>query len=52
MISNDEVAGFVAESGGRLVGVGSADISKTMQAVSEIRRCVAELGLKAIRILP
>ena len=52
MISNDEVAAFCAESGGRLVGVGSVDISKPMQAVREIRRCVQELGFKAIRVLP
>ena len=52
MISNDEVASFVAESGGRLVGVGSADISQPMEAVREIRRCVEVLGFKAIRILP
>jgi predicted TIM-barrel fold metal-dependent hydrolase len=52
MISNDEVAGFVAQSGGKLAGVGSVDISKPMQAVREIRRCVEELGFKAIRILP
>ncbi|MEX1666644.1 amidohydrolase family protein [Zhongshania arctica] len=52
MISNDEVAGFVAEGQGRLVGVGSVDISKPMEAVREIRRCVNELGFKAIRVLP
>ena len=52
MITNDEVAAFCAESGGRLVGVGSVDISKPMQAVREIRRCVEELGFKAIRVLP
>lgn len=52
MISNDEVAGFVKESGGRLVGVGSVDITKPMAAVREIRRCVEELGFKAIRVLP
>jgi predicted TIM-barrel fold metal-dependent hydrolase len=52
MISNDEVAGFVAEAPGRLVGVGSVDISKPMEAVREIRRCVNELGFKAIRVLP
>ena len=52
MISNDEVAGFVAESKGRFIGVGSVDISKPMAAVREIRRCVQELGFKAIRILP
>ena len=52
MITNDEVAAFCAESDGRLVGVGSVDISKPMQAVREIRRCVEELGFKAIRVLP
>lgn len=52
MISNDEVAGFVAQAPDKLVGVGSVDLSKPMQAVREIRRCVNELGFKAIRVLP
>ncbi|MEM7017488.1 MAG: amidohydrolase family protein [Pseudomonadota bacterium] len=52
MISNDEVAGFVHEYPDRLIGVGSVDISKPMQAIREIRRCVEELGFKAIRVLP
>jgi len=52
MISNDEVASFVAEAPDRLVGVGSVDISRPMEAVAEIRRCVEELGFKAIRVLP
>ena len=52
MISNDEVAGFVAQAPGRLIGVGSVDISRPMAAVREIRRCVDELGFKAIRVLP
>ncbi len=52
MISNDEVAEFVAEAPARLTGVGAVDISKPMQAVREIRRCVDELGFKAIRVLP
>lgn len=52
MISNDEVAGFVEDYPDRLIGVGSVDISKPMQAVREIRRCVEELGFKAIRVLP
>jgi predicted TIM-barrel fold metal-dependent hydrolase len=52
MISNDEVAGFVAEYPDRLIGVGSADISQPMAAVREIRRCVEQLGFKAIRVLP
>ncbi len=52
MISNDEVASFVEQSAGRLIGVGSADITRPMEAVGEIRRCVEELGFKAIRVLP
>lgn len=52
MISNDEVAGFVSSYPDRLVGVGSVDISKPMEAVAEVRRCVDELGFKAIRVLP
>ena len=52
MISNEEVAGFVDEAPGRLVGVGSVDISRPVQAVREVRRCVRELGFKAIRVLP
>lgn len=52
MISNDEVAQFVAQAPDRLVGVGSVDISKPMAAVREVRRCVQELGFKAIRVLP
>ncbi len=52
MISNNEVASFVEEYPNRLIGVGSVDISKPMQAVREIRRCVEDLGFKAIRVLP
>ncbi len=52
MISNDEVAGFVNEFPDRLLGIGSVDISKPMEAVAEIRRCVRELGFKGIRVLP
>lgn len=52
MISNDEVADFVAEAPDRLIGVGSVDLSHPMEAVAEIRRCVRELGFKAIRVLP
>jgi predicted TIM-barrel fold metal-dependent hydrolase len=52
MISNDEVASFVDSGTGRLVGVGSVDISRPLTAAREIRRCVDELGFKAIRVLP
>lgn len=52
MVSNDEVADFVIEYPDRLIGIGSVDISKPMQAVAEIRRCVDELGFRGIRVLP
>ena len=52
MISNDEVAGFVSQYPNRLIGVGSVNISKPVQAVAEMRRCVNELGFKGIRVLP
>lgn len=52
MISNDEVAGWVAQAPARLVGVGSVNLGKPMEAVREARRCVQELGFKAIRVLP
>ena len=52
MISNDEVASFVAAAPDRLIGVGSVDIDKPMAAIREVRRCVQELGFKAIRVLP
>jgi predicted TIM-barrel fold metal-dependent hydrolase len=52
MISNDEVAGFVAQAPDRLIGVGSVDLTKPMAAMREVRRCVGELGFKGIRVLP
>jgi hypothetical protein len=52
LISNDEVAAFVADSRGMLVGVGSVDLARPMDAMREIRRCVKQLGFKAIRVLP
>jgi predicted TIM-barrel fold metal-dependent hydrolase len=52
LISNDEVASFVRVAPERLVGVGSVDLSSPRQAVREVRRCVRELGFKAIRVLP
>ncbi|MEM9750968.1 MAG: amidohydrolase family protein [Pseudomonadota bacterium] len=52
LITNDEVAAFVAEAPDRLIGVGSVDVSRPMAAVREIRRCIEKLGFKAIRVLP
>jgi predicted TIM-barrel fold metal-dependent hydrolase len=52
MISNDEVAAVVAAYPGRIVGVASADLSRPMDAVRELRRAVKQLGFKALRIVP
>lgn len=52
LISNDEVADCVRAYPERFIGVGSVDVSKPMEAVQEIRRCVEDLGFKAIRVLP
>ena len=52
LISNDEVAAFVREAPERLAGVGAVDLRRPRDAVREVRRCVRELGFKAIRVLP
>jgi len=52
LISNDEVAGFVAQYPERLVGVASADLRRPVAAVRELRRAVRELGMRALRIVP
>ncbi|CAN5632268.1 amidohydrolase family protein [soil metagenome] len=52
LISNDEVAGWVAEHPDRLAGVASVDLRKPMEAVRELRRCVGELGFKGLRVIP
>lgn len=52
LIDNDEVAAFVSEYPQRLVGIASADLSRPMEAVWELRRAVKQLGFRGLRILP
>lgn len=52
LVSNDEVADFVARSHGRLRGVAGVDLAKPITAVRELRRAVEELGFVALRIVP
>ncbi|HVP02977.1 MAG TPA: amidohydrolase family protein [Solirubrobacteraceae bacterium] len=52
LISNDEVAAFVAAHPGRLVGAAAVDLADPVGAVRELRRCVQELGFKALRAIP
>ncbi|QUQ64165.1 amidohydrolase family protein [Kutzneria sp. CA-103260] len=52
LISNDEVAGFVAEAPGRLRGLATVDLMRPQHAVRELRRAVHELGFVGLRIVP
>jgi predicted TIM-barrel fold metal-dependent hydrolase len=52
LISNDHVAALVRAHPNRLVGVASVDIYHPMAGVRELRRCVRELGFRALRIVP
>jgi predicted TIM-barrel fold metal-dependent hydrolase len=52
LISNDEVAGWVAQHPDRLAGLASVDLTRPMEAIKELRRCVTELGFKGLRMLP
>ena len=51
IISNDEVAAQVDESKVRLSAVAGVDLRRPMEAVREIRRCVAN-GFVGVRMLP
>ncbi len=52
LISHDEVAALVQKHPGRFCGVASANLYRPMEAVRELRRCVKQLGFKALRIVP
>lgn len=52
LLGNDEVAAHVAADPDRLAGIASVDLSRPMDAVRELRRCVKQLGMIGVRILP
>ncbi|MFO0708637.1 MAG: amidohydrolase family protein [Sandaracinus sp.] len=52
LLSNEHVADVVAQAPERLVGVCSVDLARPVEAVRELRRCVKERGMRALRILP
>jgi predicted TIM-barrel fold metal-dependent hydrolase len=52
MISNDEVAGWVAGAPDRLGGLAGVDLRRPLEAVRELRRCVTEHGFRGLRIIP
>ena len=52
LISNDQVAQCMKEEPDLYLGAASVDLRYPMEAVRELRRCVNELGFKALRIMP
>jgi predicted TIM-barrel fold metal-dependent hydrolase len=52
LISNDEVADWVAQHPTRFAGIAAVDLDRPMDAVRELRRAVTELGFKGLRVLP
>jgi len=52
LISNDEVARFVADHPDRLAGLAAVDLRDPVRAVRELRRCVKELGFRGLRAIP
>src|SRR5215208_3897790 len=48
LISNEEVAGWVAAHPDRLGGLATVDLRDPVSAVRELRRCVQELGCKGL----
>jgi len=52
MLTNDDVAALVRAHPTRFIGVASVDLARPMEAVRELRRCVRDLGFRALRVLP
>lgn len=51
IITNDEVAAWVAQYPDRLVGIATVNLMKPMEAVHELRRYVRGHGFKGLRIV-
>lgn len=52
IIPNDDVARIVSRWPDRLAGVAAVDLLRPREAVLELRRCVRDLGFKALRVVP
>jgi len=51
-ITNDEVATIADRYPDRFAGVAAVDLTRPMHAVRELRRCVRDLGFRALRVVP
>ena len=52
LIPNDTVAEMVTRYPDRFAGVAAVDLARPMAAVRELRRCVRDLGFRALRVVP
>jgi uncharacterized protein len=52
LITNDAVAANVGRYPDRFAGVAAVDLARPMDAVRELRRCVRDLGFRALRVVP
>jgi hypothetical protein len=52
LISNDEVAAFIAAHPARFAGLAAVDLRSPIRAVRELRRCIRDLGFKGLRVIP
>jgi uncharacterized protein len=52
LIGNDQVAGWVDAYPERFGGLAAVGLRRPMDAVRELRRCIAELGFKGLRVVP
>jgi uncharacterized protein len=52
LISNDQVAEWVSAHPDRLAGLAAVNLARPMDAVRELRRCVADHGFKGLRVVP
>jgi predicted TIM-barrel fold metal-dependent hydrolase len=52
LISNEEVAGWVGQHPDRFAGLAAVNLNRPMDAVRELKRCVADLGFKGLRVVP
>ena len=52
IITNDEIAAIVSRWPDRFAGVAAVDLLRPVPAVRELRRCVRDLGFKALRVVP
>jgi predicted TIM-barrel fold metal-dependent hydrolase len=52
LITNEEVADAARRYPDFVAGIGAVDLSRPMDAVRELRRCVRDYGFKGVRLLP